>query len=59
MPTLFSMFVHRNIRFVNPGPSQEAIADSAQIANTHDFNIELPSDVEIEVQQSALSGGKE
>src|SRR5207245_1217045 len=41
-PILFSSSITENIAYARPGASQEEIISAAQLANAHDFIMELP-----------------
>ena len=59
-PLLFSGTVSENIALTNPEASSEEIVRAAQLANAHDFIMDLPSGYSTSVGErgAALSGGQ-
>jgi ATP-binding cassette subfamily B (MDR/TAP) protein 1 len=59
-PVLFATTIAENIRYGNPGVSQEEIEKAARIANCHQFIAKLPCgyDTKIGERGAQLSGGQ-
>lgn len=57
---LFSNTIRENIRFADPGLSQEAVEAAARLANIHEDILELPNGYDTEVGERgvSLSGGQ-
>src|SRR5438309_2877522 len=59
-PVLFSSSIAENIAYARPGASQEEIIKAAQLANAHDFIMQLPEGYQTMVGERGmrLSGGE-
>ena len=57
-PVMFTMSVKENIRFGRPGADRESVTSAAQMANAHEFIMELPQKYSTKVHQVSLSGGQ-
>lgn len=57
-PVMFTMSVKENIRFGKPKADLESVVSAAQMANAHEFIVELPQRYSTKVHQVSLSGGQ-